>query len=97
MFSRIFKSLSAWHRRNVDRRHLQELSDRSLADIGLSRGDIEAAIHGKMSVPSGARDHAIVFYPATLGTPTIDGQTPIANEAANHSIAGSGLSMRRAA
>lgn len=36
-----------WHERREAARHLQELDDRLLEDIGISRGDIRAAVNGK--------------------------------------------------
>ena len=34
------KTVYVWQRRKTDRQHLQELDDRLLADIGLSRFDL---------------------------------------------------------
>ena len=36
-------------------KHLGEFNDRELRDIGLSRGQIEAAVHGFISRPDRAR------------------------------------------
>ena len=44
-----------WQERGRARRELQRLTDLELADIGLSRGDIDAAVRGDFvrSRPSG--------------------------------------------
>ena len=42
----IVNGVRQWRERNRDRHALQSLSDRELADIGLTRSDIEAALRG---------------------------------------------------
>ncbi|MFN3211228.1 MAG: DUF1127 domain-containing protein [Roseovarius sp.] len=44
LFSRLVATVSAWNDARVTRNALNRLSDRELADIGLSRSDIENAI-----------------------------------------------------
>ena len=39
--TRLFGLLTTWQRRASERRHLMRLDDRLLADIGLSRADVE--------------------------------------------------------
>jgi uncharacterized protein YjiS (DUF1127 family) len=40
----LVQPILAWHQRRAARRELMVLDDRQLADIGLSRSDIDAAI-----------------------------------------------------
>ena len=40
--NRLVHTLLLWHERARQRRHLQDLSDRMLRDIGLSRADVLA-------------------------------------------------------
>jgi uncharacterized protein YjiS (DUF1127 family) len=58
----IRRFLHSWARdiaRSYDRRtalkRLSELSDRELQDIGLTRGEIEAAVYGFMTLPGQGR------------------------------------------
>ncbi len=39
--TRLFDLLTTWQRRASERRHLMRLDDRLLADMGLSRADVE--------------------------------------------------------
>lgn len=41
---RLFDSLLAWNDRRVTRNELHRLSDRELADIGLSRAEIDSVV-----------------------------------------------------
>lgn len=43
-FTNIVSSFVAWNDRRVTRRELERLSDRELADIGLSRAEIDDVI-----------------------------------------------------
>ena len=45
----IVSGVRKWRERNRDRHALQSLSDRDLADIGLTRSDIEAALRGGLT------------------------------------------------
>lgn len=40
------RAVRRWHERNRARRALHGMSDRQLADVGLARHDIEAALRG---------------------------------------------------
>ncbi len=44
MFASIARLLQAWTRANAARRELSHLSDRELADIGITRSDIERIV-----------------------------------------------------
>jgi uncharacterized protein YjiS (DUF1127 family) len=44
--SNVMRRLKGWQERRRLRNELQALDDRLLADIGLSRGDIEAVVAG---------------------------------------------------
>ena len=44
--SSVMRHLKGWQERRRLRNELQALDDRLLADIGLSRGDIEAVVAG---------------------------------------------------
>ena len=48
MFDTTIEAIRRWRARERARRELQALDDRQLADIGLSRGDIEAVVHGQV-------------------------------------------------
>ena len=41
LLTRLFDRLATWQRRASERRHLMRLDDRLLADMGLSRADVE--------------------------------------------------------
>lgn len=41
---RLFDAIAAWNDRRVTRNELNDLTDRELADIGLTRYDIEAVV-----------------------------------------------------
>jgi uncharacterized protein YjiS (DUF1127 family) len=41
MFTSITRTVNAWRRAETVRRELSQLSDRELADIGISRSDID--------------------------------------------------------
>ena len=45
----ITQAFRQWQERNRARHELQRLSDRDLADIGLTRGGIESALRGDPS------------------------------------------------
>ena len=49
----ITQAVQRWQERNRARHELQRLSDRDLADIGLTRGSIESALRGN---PTSARE-----------------------------------------
>ena len=56
----ITRAVRSWQERNRARHELQHLTDRDLADIGLTRSGIEAALRGdvtkaRASVPHGGR------------------------------------------
>lgn len=42
------ETLAQWYRCRRDARHLAELSDHQLKDIGISRGAISAAVNGRL-------------------------------------------------
>jgi uncharacterized protein YjiS (DUF1127 family) len=44
---RLIRMLGAWRRRRSHLRHFMTLSDRTLADIGLRRADVHAAMMGR--------------------------------------------------
>ena len=54
-FTPIAQAVRKWQERSRARRELQRLTDHDLADIGLSRGDIDSALRGDIvrSRPSG--------------------------------------------
>ena len=54
-FTPIAQAVRKWQERSRARRELQRLTDHDLADIGLSRGDIDSALRGDLvrSRPSG--------------------------------------------
>ncbi len=41
LMTRLFDLLATWQRRASERRHLMQLDSRLLADMGLSRADVE--------------------------------------------------------
>ena len=41
LLTRLFDRLATWQRRASERRHVMRLDDRLLADMGLSRADVE--------------------------------------------------------
>jgi uncharacterized protein YjiS (DUF1127 family) len=45
MLSSLARILSAWKRSEAVRRELSHLSDRELADIGITRSDIDRIVH----------------------------------------------------
>jgi len=47
----IVRAVRRWHESARIRQQLETLDDRQLADIGLSRGDIEAVAHGRIGRP----------------------------------------------
>jgi uncharacterized protein YjiS (DUF1127 family) len=48
MFASIARLLHAWTRANAARRELSHLSDRELADIGITRSDIERIVANQL-------------------------------------------------
>jgi len=52
--SSVVHAVRRWVEESSVRHQLEELSDRELADIGLSRGDIEAVAHGRFKRPGRA-------------------------------------------
>ncbi|HJO68261.1 MAG TPA: DUF1127 domain-containing protein [Rhodospirillales bacterium] len=54
----IAKRIARAHRRERARRELRALDDRQLADIGLSRGDINAVVEGLIGGPVHTRQTA---------------------------------------
>ncbi len=54
-FTPITRAVRKWRERNRARNELHRLTDLELADIGLNRGDIDAALRGDIvrSRPSG--------------------------------------------
>ena len=58
--TRLLRTVTGWRRRRAARRHAQlhglmHMSDRMLADIGVRRADVHAAINGLMPVEHIAR------------------------------------------
>ena len=49
---RLVQPIVSWHQLRAARRELMELDDRQLADIGLSRGDLDAATFATERVPA---------------------------------------------
>ena len=47
-FSRLVEAFQGWNDARATRRSLNALTDRELADIGLSRGDIDRIVRGDM-------------------------------------------------
>lgn len=45
-FSAVFRDVRNWHEANVASKRLSRLSDRDLADIGLSRMDVDPGLTG---------------------------------------------------
>jgi len=43
----VIQTLARWYQCRRDARHLEELSDHQLKDIGLTRGAITAAVNGR--------------------------------------------------
>ena len=43
----IFNAIRKWHNRSRISYELSSMSDRQLADIGISRSDIDAVVHGR--------------------------------------------------
>ena len=52
--SSVVRAVRRWVEETSVRHQLEVLDDRQLADIGLSRGDIEAVVHGRFKRPSRA-------------------------------------------
>ena len=52
--SAVVRAIRRWQERERVREQLAAMDDRQLADIGLSRGDIEAVAEGKISRPKAA-------------------------------------------
>ena len=48
----ILKAVREWRNRSRANYELSTMSDRQLADIGISRGDIDAVVHGRLVRPS---------------------------------------------
>ncbi len=44
----ILKAIREWRTRSRDNYELSSMSDRQLAYIGISRGDINAVVHGRL-------------------------------------------------
>jgi len=44
---RVVQPVLSWHHKRTTQRELMALDDRQLADIGLSRGDIDGTIFGR--------------------------------------------------
>ena len=44
----VIETLARWYQCRRDARHLEELSDHQLKDIGLTRGAIAAAVNGRL-------------------------------------------------
>ena len=47
--SSVVRVIRRWHQREQIRRELAAMDDRQLADIGLSRGDIEQVASGQLT------------------------------------------------
>ena len=45
-FAAVFRGVRNWHEARISSRTLSRLSDRDLADIGLSRADIDPGLTG---------------------------------------------------
>jgi uncharacterized protein YjiS (DUF1127 family) len=52
MFNHTMEALRRWRQRERARRELYGLNDLQLADIGISRSDIEAAVRGELRRPA---------------------------------------------
>ena len=50
--SRVARAVVRWHRRNTSIRELSALSDHMLKDIGISRGEIRAAVDAIRDAPA---------------------------------------------
>ena len=48
VFTRAFKAVVRWNERHVQRRHLQELPDYLLKDMGIRRDQIDAIVSGNL-------------------------------------------------
>lgn len=48
----VVRPVLSWHHRRATHRELMALDDRQLADIGLSRGEIDFAVYAPGRVPS---------------------------------------------
>ena len=44
----IINASRSWHKRSRVSHELSNMNDRQLADIGISRGDINAVVHGRL-------------------------------------------------
>ena len=44
----LISNLRAWHNRGLGSRELSAMSDRQLADIGITRSDIDAVVSGRL-------------------------------------------------
>lgn len=55
MFDRLWAQVRAWQESQTLARELGEMSDRELADIGLTRGDIASVCDGSYEDPAGIR------------------------------------------
>lgn len=47
----LFSTIRAWHTRSRVSHELSAMSDRQLADIGISRNDIDAVVSGRLVRP----------------------------------------------
>ena len=50
--ARVVASLMRWDARFKERAHLENLSDRELADVGLTRADVARGFEGRWDAPS---------------------------------------------
>ena len=48
----VVQPVLSWHDKHVTQRELMALDDRQLADIGLSRGEIDSVVFGRRRVAS---------------------------------------------
>lgn len=48
MIGKLKETVRAWHAREKAIRELRGLDDRSLSDLGISRGDIKAVVKGSL-------------------------------------------------
>jgi uncharacterized protein YjiS (DUF1127 family) len=55
VFNGCWEGIAGYFFRRAAIKSLRELDDRALSDIGLTRSEIEAAVHGSLTAPSQGR------------------------------------------